>query len=202
MSPEQRNDDLRLDYNETTDLMRGLTDVRFKLVAFVPTISGAAIAVLGRGKSTTSELLAVGLLGLVATVGIVIFDLRNTQLLDYAVLRAKSLEERLGFVSIFEPGSPGGLFTERPGRDLRLFGLAGVGHDRGLALVYSAAIGGWCYIVAWGALRALDVGDARQLGGVIGVIGAVVVLIEFVRIDGRPDRHVPRRERTAAPDVA
>ena len=96
MSPEQRNDDLRLDYNETTDLMRGLTDVRFKLVAFVPTISGAAIAVLGRGKSTTSELLAVGLLGLVATVGIVIFDLRNTQLLDYAVLRAKSLEERLG----------------------------------------------------------------------------------------------------------
>jgi len=33
MSPEQRNDDLRLDYNETTDLMRGLTDVRFKLVA-------------------------------------------------------------------------------------------------------------------------------------------------------------------------
>ena|SRR5580765_569811 len=202
MSTEQRNDDLRLDYNETTDLMRGLTDVRFKLVAFVPTISGAAIAVLGRGKSTTSELLAVGLLGLVATVGIVIFDLRNTQLLDYAVLRAKSLEERLGFVSIFEPGSPGGLFTERPGRDLRLFGLAGVGHDRGLALVYSAAIGGWCYIVAWGALRALDVGDARQLGGVIGLIGAVVVLIEFVRIDGRPDRHVPRREPTAAPDVA
>jgi hypothetical protein len=202
MSTEQRNDDLRLDYNETTDLMRGLTDVRFKLVAFVPTISGAAIAVLGRGKSTTSELLAVGLLGLVATVGIVIFDLRNTQLLDYAVLRAKSLEERLGFVSIFEPGSPGGLFTERPGRDLRLFGLAGVGHDRGLALVYSAAIGGWCYIVAWGALRALDVGDARQLGGVIGLIGAVVVLIEFVRIDGRPDRQVPRRDRAAAPDVA
>ena len=103
MSAEQRNDDLRLDYNETTDLMRGLTDVRFKLVAFVPTISGAAIAVLGHGRST-AELLAVGLLGLVATVGIVIFDLRNTQLLDYAVLRAKSLEEKLGFVSIFEPG--------------------------------------------------------------------------------------------------
>src|SRR6478735_1677632 len=112
MSTEQRNDDLRLDYNETTDLMRGLTDVRFKLLAFVPTISGAAIAILGHGKST-AELLAVGLLGLVATVGVVIFDLRNTQLLDYAVLRAKSLEERLGFVSIFEPGSPGGLFTER-----------------------------------------------------------------------------------------
>jgi len=201
MSTEQRNDDLRLDYNQTTDLMRGLTDVRFKLVAFVPTISGAAIAVLGHGHSTP-ELLAVGLLGLVATVGIVIFDLRNTQLLDYAVLRAKSLEEKLGFVSIFEPGAPGGLFTERPGRDLRVFGLAGVGHDRGLALVYSAAIGGWCYIVAWGALRALDVGDARQLGGALGVVGAVVVLIEFLRIDGRPDKHAPLADRAAAPDIA
>jgi hypothetical protein len=201
MSADQSSEDLRLDYNETTDLMRGLTDVRFKLVAFVPTISGAAIAVLGHGRST-AELLAVGLLGLVATVGIVIFDLRNTQLLDYAVLRAKSLEEKLGFASIFEPGRPGGLYTERPGRDLRVFGLAGVGHDRGLALVYSAAIGGWCYIVAWGALRALDVGDARQLGGLVGVIGAVVVLIEFIRIDGRPARQPAAAERAAAADPA
>jgi len=200
MAPEERTEDLKLDYSETTDLMRGLTDVRFKLVAFVPTISGAAIAVLGHGKST-SELLAVGMLGLVATVGIVIFDLRNTQLLDYAVLRAKILEEKLGFVSIFEPGRPGGLFSERPGRDLRVFGLAGVGHDRGLALVYSAAIGGWCYIVAWGALRALDVGDARSLGGVIGVLGAAVVLVEFLRIDGRPGRHAAGVEH-AAVDVA
>src|SRR6478609_1187191 len=197
MSTDQRNDDLRLDYNETTDLMRSLTDVRFKLVAFVPTISGAAIAVLGHGKST-SELLAVGLLGLVATVGIVIFDLRNTQLLDYAVLHAKNLEEKLGFVSIFDPATHGGLFTERPGRDLRFFGLAGVGHDRGLALVYSAAIGGWCYIVAWGALRALDVADARQLGGAVGVIGALVVLFEFVRIDGRQDKHPAVADRAAA----
>ena len=201
MSTEQSSEELRLDYNETTDLMRGLTDVRFKLVAFVPTISGAAIAVLGHGRST-AELLAVGMLGLVATVGIVIFDLRNTQLLDYAVLRAKSLEEKLGFVSIFEPGRPGGLFTERPGRDLRIFGLAGVGHDRGLALVYSAAIGGWCYIVAWGALRALDVGDARQVGGVLGAIGAIVVLIEFIRIDGRPVRQPAAAERAAAADPA
>jgi hypothetical protein len=198
---DQTSESLRLDYNETTDLMRGLTDVRFKLVAFVPTISGAAIAILGHGRST-SELLAVGLLGLVATVGIVIFDLRNTQLLDYAVLRAQSLEERLGFVSIFEPGRSGGFFSERPGRDLRIFGLAGVGHDRGLALVYSAAIGGWCYIVAWGALRALDVGDARQLGGAAGLIGAIVVMVEFVRIDGRPDKHPAVAEHAAAADPA
>lgn len=202
MATKQRNDDgLRLDYNETTDLMRGLTDVRFKLVAFVPTISGAAIALLGHGRST-SELLAVGLLGLVATVGIVIFDLRNTQLLDYAVLRAQRLEERLGLASIFEPGRPGGLFTERPGRDLRVFGLAAVGHDRGLALVYSAAIGGWCYVVAWGALRALDVGAARQLGGAVGVLGAVVVLLEFVRIDGRPGTHAATVQRAATADPA
>src|SRR3954471_4578668 len=100
---DQSTESLRLDYNETTDLMRGLTDVRFKLVAFVPTISGAAIAILGHGKST-SELLACGMLGLVGIVGVVIFGLRNAQLLAYAVLRANILEEKLGFVSIFDPG--------------------------------------------------------------------------------------------------
>jgi len=67
-----------------------------------------------------------------------------------------------------------------------------------IALVYSAAIGGWCYIVAWGALRALDVADARQLGGAVGVIGALVVLFEFVRIDGRPDKHPAVADRAAA----
>jgi hypothetical protein len=36
------DESLRLDYDQTTDLVRTLTDVRFKLLAFVPTISGAA----------------------------------------------------------------------------------------------------------------------------------------------------------------
>ena len=93
------HDQLSADYNQTTSLIATLTDVRFKLLAFVPTISGAAIAVIGN-RHSTAELLAVGLLGLTATLGIVFYELRNTQLYDYAVHRAKKLEQRLQFVSI------------------------------------------------------------------------------------------------------
>jgi hypothetical protein len=181
------HDQLSADYNQTTSLIATLTDVRFKLLAFVPTISGAAIAVLGNHRST-AELLAVGLLGLTATLGIVFYELRNTQLYDYAVHRAKKLEQRLQFVSISDDTKTGGLFSERPDRTFRIFGLATVWHDRGLALVYGAAIGGWSYVVAWGALRALSVGPAQKLGGVIGVAVGLLTLAEFLRMDARPNK--------------
>jgi hypothetical protein len=180
-------DQLSADYDQTTSLIATLTDVRFKLLAFVPTISGAAIAVLGNRRST-AELLAVGLLGLTATLGIVMYELRNTQLYDYAVHRAKELERRLQFVSVFDETNAGGLFSERPDRTFRIFGVARVWHDRGLALVYGAASGGWSYVVAWGALRALSVGQAQKVGGVIGVAVGLLTLAEFLRMDARPDK--------------
>jgi hypothetical protein len=177
----------RLDYAQTTDLLRSVTDIRIKLIALVPTLSGLAIGLLSRHPSAP-ELLAVGGLGLVATLGIAVYELRNTQLYDYAVYRATVLEGEIGQVSIFNPPQPGGLYRERPGHDLRVLGLATAGHERGLALVYAAAIAGWTYLVAWGALHALDVGDAQTLGGVIGGAAGLVVLVEFLRIDGRPNK--------------
>jgi hypothetical protein len=168
------DDRLRLDYDETTDLMRTLTDVRFKLLAFVPTIAGAAVAMLGR-SGTASERLAVGALGLTATFGVLVYEVRNTQVYDYALRRAQELEARLGLVSISRDGGRGGLHTERPGR-----------HDGGLALVYGAALAGWTYLVAWGALRALGVGDAKEAGGALGVAVGILVAVELLRIDGRP----------------
>ena len=151
MTPE---DLLRLDYAQTTDFLRTLGDVRFKLLALVPTLSGAAVAVVGH-PSSASELLAVGLLGLVATLGILLYELRNTELYDYAIRRAQHAERELGLPSLAD--GAGGLFSERPGRTLRLFGVAPVDRDRGLGLVYSAAVAGWAYLVAWGALHALHV---------------------------------------------
>jgi len=175
-------DALRLDYAQTTDQLRGITDVRFKLLAIVPTIAGAAVAFLSRGRPA-AELLAVGLLGLAATLGIVVYEVRNTQLYDYALRRAKELEARLGAPSIRGGDAPGGVFTERPGRDVRVFGLALAGHERGLALVYGAALAGWSYLVAWGALRALDVGSAQKIGGIIGIVAGLLALFELLRIE-------------------
>ena len=75
---------LRLDYQQTIGLLAGISDVRFKLLALVPTLSGAAVAVLGR-PSSSAELLAVGAIGLIATLGVLLYELRNTQLYDYGL---------------------------------------------------------------------------------------------------------------------
>jgi hypothetical protein len=171
---------VRLDYQQTTDLLRTLSDVRFKLLALVPTLSGTAIAILGHPRSA-AELLGIGLLGLVATLGILLYELRNTQLFDYATRRAAHDEAALGLPSI-HGGGAGGLFSERPERTLRLFGIAPVDRDRGLVLVYSAALAGWTYLVAWGALRAVDAGSSRTVGAAIGVVVGLLLAVELSRI--------------------
>jgi hypothetical protein len=178
----EAEDRLRLDYEQTTQLLRTLTDIRFKLLAFVPTISGAAVGLLGRPRPS-AELLAVGVLGLVATLGIFTYELRNTQLYDSMVHRASELERRLGLSSMLGAQEPGGFFSERPAHSVRLLGLLPpAAHDRGLALVYSAALAGWTYLAAWGGLGALGVPGARSTGGVVAVVAGVLVLVEVERV--------------------
>jgi hypothetical protein len=143
---------LRLDYGQTTGLLRDLNDVRFKLLAFVPTVSGAAVALLSRNPDT-AELVGVGAIGLAATVGIVLYELANAQLYDYAAARAREL------------------------------GLPAAKHNSGLALVYGAAIGGWSYLLAWGALHAWGVDEAQRIGGLVGLVAAVGVFFAFLRFE-------------------
>jgi hypothetical protein len=176
----EQADRLRLDYQQTTGLLGAINDVRFKLLALVPTLSGAAVAVLGR-PSSTAVLLGVGLIGLVATVGVLLYELRNTQLYHYGLRRAQKLERELGLMSLDDDGRAGGLFSDRPTSALRLFGVLPVDRDAGLTLVYSAAIAGWTYLCAWGALHALGLDHARQFGGTIGVGVGLLLIVELTR---------------------
>jgi hypothetical protein len=196
------DDRLRLDYEETTQLLRTLVDVRFKLLAFVPTIAGAAVGLFGRPRPAV-ELLGLGLLGLVATLGVFLYELRNTQLHDALVHRAKELESQLGLPSALGAPGPGGLFSERPRRTVRLVGLVPAAHDRGLALVYGAALGGWSYLVGWGALRGLEIDAAQNAGAVIGALAGLLVVAEVERIDRRQDKAgAPPKTRTVAGEQA
>jgi hypothetical protein len=145
----------------------------------VPTLSGAAVGLLGHA-GTAVELLAVGVLGFVATLGVLLYDLRSGELQEYATRRAERLESRLGFFAVDGRGA-GGLFSERPGRTLNLFGLP-VDRERGFALVYSAALAGWAYLVAWGALRAAHVAQAQPVGAAIGAAVGVLLLAALVRV--------------------
>jgi hypothetical protein len=174
-------DRLRLDYEQTSQLYRTLVDIRFKLLAFVPTISGAAVAVLNRPRPAV-ELLGVGLFGLVATFGVLLYDLRNSELHDAAVERLEELERALRL--LVPPGVEGGvgLFGGRPRPKSRVLGLPAAQHGRALALVYGAALAGWSYLVGWGFLRALDVDSARKAGAVIGVGVGLLVVAELERL--------------------
>jgi hypothetical protein len=151
---------LRLEYVQATELARTLTDVRFKLLAFAPTIAGTAVALLGRNASTT-ELLAVGALGLAASCGIVVYELHNTVLYEFALERAAVLERKLGLA----------LYSARPR----------YAHDRPLAVVYAVVLGAWTYLLAWGALRACGIGHAQVIGGLIGAAVAVLSGGELAR---------------------
>jgi len=194
----EADEGLRLDYEQTTQLLRTLVDVRFKLLAFVPTITGAAVGLVGRPRPA-AELLGVGVLGLLATLGIFVYELRNTQLHNALVRRAAELERELGLRSALGASGPGGLYGELPARAVRLLGLLPVGQDRGVALVYSAALAGWAYLAAWGALGALEFGEARDIGAAIGVAAGLIVFAEVERVHRRSAAESSRPARRSPP---
>ena len=166
---------LRLDYDTTVRVLLALADTRFKLLGFVPTISAAAIAFVSRGRPTSAELMAVGTVGLVATLGILVYELRNTQLYDAAVARAGALEGALGLEG-------GGLVGGRPKGGFRLLGTFEISQDRGLGLVYAAALGGWSYLVVWGFAAAVHLSHPKAWGGGGAIVVALVVLADVTRL--------------------
>ncbi len=184
-------DRLRLDYDRTTELVQSLLDTRFKLLALVPTIAGTAVGLISAPRPAV-ELLGIGVLGLVATVGILLYELRNSEILEAMLRHAQVLERVLGLETGPNVRGPEGLLnTSARGRFL---GVLTAGHDRALALVYGAALGGWSYLVAWGALLSFGLSNAQDAGAVIGAVAGLVVMWEVERL-GRDvadaDEHVP-----------
>ena len=167
------DDRLQLDYDQTQQLLRTMTDIRFKLLAFVPTIAGVSVGFFGRPRPA-AELLAIGLLGLVATLGILVYELRNSKIFAAAVRHVSELERQLQL--------GGGLMREPPAGTERLFGVLALRSERGLALVYGAAFAGWTYLVVWGALGAIDVPGARGTGVAVGAAVGLLVFAEVGRV--------------------
>ncbi len=88
-------------YSEICNSWRMLTDVRFKLLGFVPTISIVLLINLlakpknDEGLSPLSRII-ICMIGLFVTIGLYIYDYRNTQLYDDLVSRARRIEMELG----------------------------------------------------------------------------------------------------------
>jgi hypothetical protein len=178
---------LRFDYGETTQVIRQLSDIRFRLLALVPTIAAAAVGLLSKPASPLQRF-AVGIVGFVATLGIFVYELRNSQIHDAAVGRASFLEQRLGLPSARGATTPGGIYSERPATSVRLLGFLPVWRDTGLALVYAVALAAWAYLIVWGFLALEHASHAARWGALAGLVVGVVVLVQMARLSNTRER--------------
>src|SRR5207342_428371 len=115
---------LRLEYDSGSELLRGLTETRFRLLAFVPTVAGAVVALIN-GHETAVELLAIGLLGLCASIGVLLYELRNGEIQNAVGVRVAEAERRL---------LPNGPLVVGP--RMRLLGFVPISRTAAVALVY------------------------------------------------------------------
>jgi hypothetical protein len=90
---------LKMEYEQVNANFRMLADIRFKLVALIPTLGSVAVYVLSKivtdqrvGLAEYVVTFVVSLVGFSATLGIVFYDQRNTELYEALIGRAKDLE--------------------------------------------------------------------------------------------------------------
>jgi len=153
---EKRSQALLKEYSEVCNNFRTLTDIRFKLLAFLPIASAAAVAVLkliAQDQASTGGIqgleLVWGLFGLIVTIGLVTYNARNDQLYDALVARAADIERNLNI--------PDGAFANRLGSWLRVPGFTKnprlrklswkIDHRTAISTVYAASIALWLFVV-------------------------------------------------------
>ncbi len=201
----EKEEKMKLDYEQTTLYHHKLHDVRFKLLALVPIATGAAIGLIDKIGSGP-KMLVIGVLGFFVTLGVTIYDQRNTQIYDAMQKRAKTLETLLDFKPLDENKNRGGAFLDRPDRGRRLFGFLLMWHDRALAIIYAAAFGGWTYLVVEGFIQSIGAIDHKF--SVFGrIIIPVLVFILFLRAlhefddpTDTPDSMSPEIKKLVYPD--
>jgi hypothetical protein len=134
-----RREALLAEYSEVNSNYRALADIRFKLLGLLPIATGAGVVLFAR-DSLQPVSLPIGILGLLVSLGIFIYDRRNTQLYFALGDRAKAIEKELGL--------PDGQFTSRPKPELGF-----LRHGVGSGLIYVSVFSGWTYIIVLNLVR-------------------------------------------------
>lgn len=121
-------------YSEVCNGWRTLTDVRFKLLSLLPTVSVAVIITLlshseGAGALAPAVRTFIALLGLLLTGAIRLYDLRNTDLYNDLVGRGRQIEAELGIHT--------GHFRGRPKS------RGWIQHDKAIGAVYGLSALAW-----------------------------------------------------------
>jgi hypothetical protein len=143
-SSDSRRAALLAEYGEVCSNFRELTEIRFKLLAFLP-FAAAASAVLA---GTSAEDISAGqgfplfLFGFAVTVGLVSYNKRNDQLYNALVGRAARIERELELAD--------GAFANRQQAWLRIGGWQ-VAHGISIRWIYASTIALWLFGVFWSA---------------------------------------------------
>jgi hypothetical protein len=134
-------------YAEVAAAWRQLTDVRFKLLAFLPLVTGVGLFQLLNTNSAFSSAprwarATAAAFGLVITVALFIYERRNSELYDDLISRGRHLEKDLGAES--------GVFLGR------LQGRTPVNHGVALFTIYGATLAAWLLVLIAVSTGALD----------------------------------------------
>jgi len=121
-------------YEQTCSTWRQLVEVRFKLLGFVPAGSVGLLATVFVSTKSSEDnqvefKMMLAVVGLLATIGLWIYDQRNSALHDDLISRARKIEQELKVDT--------GVFLGR----LNSRGL--IKHDTATTLIYGACLLGW-----------------------------------------------------------
>jgi len=190
---------LQVDYERTAQYFFHLADTRFKLLGLLPVVTGLAVSTLPE-KLEPTQGFAVALLGLIVTVGLTIYDQRNTQMYDRLVKRARRIEEEFRFIPSPVLSKPyGGAFLDRP-RRRSLGPVPIIWHDLGLSLVYSSSLGAWCFLASWEYERIIDAGTFSGRDALLsGLVGFILSFITLIALAAMNDRETSRVQETGSP---
>jgi hypothetical protein len=190
---------LKLDYQWTNEQIKLLTDIRFRLLVWLPPLVAFAVPlILGSASSTppsSMSIIALGVLGLSVTLGIVVYELRNSMLYNAHIHRASLIEHQLKIPTLVWSNDNdsvserlhGGVHALRVRNDPRLDKLSFAGltvnHGTALGIVYSALLSSWVFAIAKGALVVIlswvkfYVGDAALFSGTGNTTAFLALLI-------------------------
>jgi len=100
---DQERASLHLDYEQTTELFRMLADIRFKLLAFVPTLTGIAISLLTGDKLEPWRTLLSLLVG-VLVAGITVWQFKRRDDERYIwQFGIKGIERHVELDNLYQP---------------------------------------------------------------------------------------------------
>jgi hypothetical protein len=171
-------------YNQVNTNFRKLTDIRFKLLAFLPLATGIASLTKVAADNPGFSLFAAAV-----TIGLWIYDQRNNQHYDELIGQAAELERRLGFYGGPFDARPGSSWLLAPRTNLLVPGSKlYVEHRWPIDLIYGASLTAWMTSAVAPLLSHLVEKNEQAIHVAAGCFVAALVWFSYIVIQGHREK--------------